>query len=38
MWTITVEDPYPIQSGSPGIVGYSPADILYDNIKVTVND
>jgi hypothetical protein len=37
-WTITVEDPYPIQSGSPGLVGYSPADVLYDNIKVTVND
>ena len=37
-WTLTVEDPYPIRSGSPGLVGYSPADVLYDNIKVTVND
>jgi uncharacterized protein (DUF1697 family) len=37
-WTITVEDPYPIQSGSPGLVGYSPADAFYDNIKVTVNN
>jgi hypothetical protein len=37
-WTITVEDPYPIESGSPGLVAYSPADALFDNIKVTVNE
>ena len=36
-WTIRVEDPLSIPSGSPGLVGYSPADIYYDNIKVTVN-
>ncbi|MDB4324868.1 PQQ-binding-like beta-propeller repeat protein, partial [bacterium] len=36
-WTITVEDPLPIASGSPGLIGYSPADIYYDNVKVTVN-
>ncbi|MDH3626159.1 MAG: PQQ-binding-like beta-propeller repeat protein [Acidobacteriota bacterium] len=36
-WTITAEDALPILSGSPGLVGYSPADMYYDNIKVTVN-
>ncbi len=36
-WTIRVEDALPIPSGSPGLVGYSPADIYYDNIKVMVN-
>jgi hypothetical protein len=36
-WSIRVEDATPIPSGSPGLVGYSPADIYYDNIKVTVN-
>jgi hypothetical protein len=36
-WMIEVEDPYPIRKGSPGLYGYSSADIFYDNIKVTVN-
>jgi outer membrane protein assembly factor BamB len=36
-WTLTVEDPLPIAGGSPGLVGYSPTDLYYDNIKVTVN-
>jgi hypothetical protein len=36
-WSIQVEDPNPIRSGSPGLVGYSPADVYYDNIKVMVN-
>lgn len=36
-WTITVEDPLPIRGGSPGLVGYAPAEIVYDNIKVTPN-
>jgi outer membrane protein assembly factor BamB len=36
-WTITVEDPYPIANGSPGLVGYSPAPIYYDNLAVTAN-
>jgi outer membrane protein assembly factor BamB len=36
-WTIAVEDPYPVPAGSPGLTGYSPADILYDNLKVRVN-
>ncbi|HSF42294.1 MAG TPA: PQQ-binding-like beta-propeller repeat protein [Thermoanaerobaculia bacterium] len=36
-WTITAEDPHPIRQGSPGLYGYSPAEIYYDNVKVTVN-
>ena len=36
-WTITVEDPLPIRGGSPGLIGYSPADVYYDNIKITEN-
>ena len=35
---IPVEDPHPIAGGSPGLIGYSPVDIYYDNIKVTVNE
>jgi outer membrane protein assembly factor BamB len=37
-WSITVEDPLPIKSGSPGLIGYSPADIYYDNIRITENE
>lgn len=36
-WTIEVEDPYPVRSGSPGLTGYSPEDVHYDNIEVTAN-
>jgi hypothetical protein len=36
-WTIVVEDPLPISSGSPGLVAYSPVDVHFDNLKVTVN-
>ncbi len=36
-WSIVAEDPLPIRSGSPGLIGYSPADIYYDNIEVTEN-
>lgn len=36
-WTLTVEDPLPIDGGSPGLEGYTPAEAYYDNIKVTVN-
>jgi outer membrane protein assembly factor BamB len=36
-WTITAEDPQPVRQGSPGIYGYSAAEIYYDNLKVTVN-
>jgi len=34
-WTIETEDPLPIKNGSPGIYGYSNAEIYYDNIRVT---
>jgi outer membrane protein assembly factor BamB len=37
-WSITVEDPLPIAGGSPGLVGYAPATVYYDNLKVTVNE
>ena len=33
-WTITAEDPLPNRVGSPGIYGYSAAEIFYDNIEV----
>ena len=33
-WTITAEDPLPNREGSPGIYGYSPTEIHYDNLKV----
>jgi outer membrane protein assembly factor BamB len=36
-WTIQAEDPLPIRQGSPGLYGYSAADIFYDKVKVTVN-
>ena len=34
-WTITAEDPIPNREGSPGLYGYSAAEILYDNLIVT---
>ncbi len=37
-WTISAEDPKPIRQGSPGLYGYSAADIFYDNLKVTGNE
>ena len=36
-WMVTAEDPHPIRQGSPGLYGYSAADLFYDNLKVTVN-
>ena len=36
-WTVTVEDPEPVREGSPGLIGYSPIDIYYDNVSVTEN-
>jgi len=36
-WLLTVEDPVPIQQGSPGLTGYSPTPVYYDNIEVTEN-
>jgi outer membrane protein assembly factor BamB len=37
-WTVSAEDPHPIRQGSPGLYGYSAADLYYDNLKVTVNE
>ncbi|MYD69451.1 MAG: PQQ-binding-like beta-propeller repeat protein [Acidobacteria bacterium] len=36
-WTVTVEDPQPVRNGSPGLIGYSPIDIYYDNVRVMEN-
>lgn len=37
-WTLEAVDPLPIRHGAPGVYGYSPVDIYYDNYKVTVNE
>ena len=37
-WQITAEDPLPIRQGSPGLYGYSPTPVYFDNIKVTSNE
>ena len=37
-WTITAQDPLPNREGSPGLYGYSPAEIYYDNVKVWQED
>jgi outer membrane protein assembly factor BamB len=37
-WTLTAEDPVPNTEGSPGLYGYSPTTIYYDNVKVTVSE
>ena len=36
-WTVSAEDPYPLRTGSPGLIGYSPADIFFDNVSVVEN-
>jgi hypothetical protein len=36
-WTIAGEDPLRNPSGSPGLYGYSPTTIYYDNVVVTEN-
>ena len=36
-WTISVKDPLRISHGAPGIYGYAPVDIFYDNVTVTEN-
>jgi outer membrane protein assembly factor BamB len=36
-WSIVAEDPHPIPAGAPGLSGYSPTPILFDNIEVTQN-
>ena len=37
-WTIAVEDPHPIRSGTPGLLGYSPVPLYYDNVSVYANN
>ncbi|HSR52634.1 MAG TPA: PQQ-binding-like beta-propeller repeat protein [Acidobacteriota bacterium] len=37
-WTISVEDPHPVTSGSPGIFGFSMTPVYYDNVKVVENE
>src|SRR6185369_13665380 len=34
-WTLSARDPRPVRHGSPGLYGYSPTDIRFDNLKVT---
>ena len=36
-WSITTEDPLPITSGAPGLSGYSPSPLYFDNILVSNN-
>ena len=36
-WTVTVEDAEPVSEGSPGLIGYSPIDIYFDNVRVMEN-
>ena len=36
-WTIEAKDPLPNPHGSPGIYGYSPANVYYDNLNVWKN-
>ncbi len=36
-WTLVAEDPLPISQGSPGLYGYSPAPVYFDNVEVTKN-
>ncbi len=36
-WTLVAEDPLPIERGSPGLYGYSPAPVYFDNVEVTRN-
>jgi hypothetical protein len=36
-WTISLEDPLPVEAGAPGIYGDSVTDLYYDNLTVRVN-
>ena len=36
-WTVTAVDPHPIRDGSPGLLGYSPSVVSYDNVLITPN-
>jgi outer membrane protein assembly factor BamB len=37
-WTVTAEDPLPIESGTPGLLAFSPVHVYYDHIKVYDNE
>lgn len=36
-WTIEFDDPVVLEAGAPGLYGDSPADIAWDNLKITSN-
>lgn len=36
-WTLTAEDPLPVRHGSPGLFGYSPVNLFFDNVSVVKN-
>ena len=36
-WTVTATDPHPIRNGSPGLLGYSPSVVSYDNVLIEPN-
>jgi hypothetical protein len=36
-WTLTLEDPLGIHRGSPGLYGFSPTPVYFDNVRVTRN-
>ncbi|MCP4202584.1 MAG: PQQ-binding-like beta-propeller repeat protein [bacterium] len=37
-WTLSATDPLPIPSGAPGLSGFSPTPLYYDNIRVMRNN
>ncbi|MFQ5528200.1 MAG: PQQ-binding-like beta-propeller repeat protein [Thermoanaerobaculia bacterium] len=37
-WSLSATDPLPITSGAPGLSGFSPTPLYYDNIRVTRNN
>jgi outer membrane protein assembly factor BamB len=36
-WNVEAVDPHPIEVGSPGLTGYSPAELFFDNVTITGN-
>ena len=36
-WTVQLDDTFGVTEGAPGIYGYSPVDIYYDNLEVSPN-
>ncbi len=33
-WTVSVDDPLPIDSGSPGLYAFAPVEAFFDNVRV----